>query len=64
MPPIPEAAFEAILSHMRNDKKNAGDRINFVLLKAPGTAEINASLTEQEIGEALLHLSLLAKNAN
>lgn len=64
MPPIQEDAFEEIQNHMKNDKKNAGDRINFVLLKSPGIAEINAVLSEKEIGEALLHLSLLAKNTN
>lgn len=64
MPPIQEDAFEEVQNHMKNDKKNAGDRINFVLLKSPGIAEINAVLSEKEIGEALLHLSLLAKNTN
>lgn len=64
MPPIPEEAFEEVMNHMKNDKKNAGNRINFVLLKSPGSAEINAELSEKEIGEALLHLSLLARNSN
>jgi 3-dehydroquinate synthase len=64
MPPIPEEAFEEVMNHMKNDKKNAGNSINFVLLKAPGSAEINAELSEKEIGEALLHLSLLARNSN
>jgi 3-dehydroquinate synthase len=64
MPPIPEEAFEEVMNHMKNDKKNARDRINFVLLKSPGRAEINAELSEKEIGEALLHLSLLARNSN
>lgn len=64
MLPIPEEAFEEVMNHMKNDKKNAGNSINFVLLKAPGSAEINAELSEKEIGEALLHLSLLARNSN
>ena len=64
MPPIPEEAFEEVMNHMKNDKKNAGNRINFVLLKSPGSAEINAELSEKEIGEALLHLSLLSRNSN
>ncbi|MBM3163880.1 MAG: 3-dehydroquinate synthase [Bacteroidetes bacterium] len=64
MPPIPENAFQEILSHMKQDKKNTGNHVNFVLLKEPGVAEIDAKLTEREIGEALLHLSLLAQNRN
>jgi len=64
MPPIPENAFQEILSHMKQDKKNTGNHVNFVLLKEPGIAEIDAKLTEREIGEALLHLSLLAQNRN
>lgn len=54
MPPIPEEAFEEVMNHMKNDKKNAGNSINFVLLKAPGSAEINAELSEKEIGGGLV----------
>lgn len=64
MPPIPEHAFQEIIELLRNDKKNAGDHIYFVLLQEIGSAEIDSKLTEREIGEALLHLTMLAKNAN
>ena len=61
---IPEGAVEQIIAFIKNDKKNEGKEMNFVLLEALGQTSINASLSENEIGESLLHLSLLAGHAN
>ena len=61
---IPENAYHEVINLLANDKKNEGNSINFVLLKAIGSAEINAQLSNKEVGEALLHLSLLAQHGN
>lgn len=64
MPNIPEEALKDIMEFLHNDKKNEGSGINFVLLISIGHAQINAQLTEKEVGESLLHLSMLAQNVN
>jgi 3-dehydroquinate synthase len=61
---IPEEAIETLIELMRNDKKNERNVLNFVLLKEIGTAQINAEILPSEVGEALLHLSLLAQHGN
>jgi 3-dehydroquinate synthase len=61
---IPENAYHEVINLLSNDKKNEGNSINFVLLKTIGSAEINAHLSNKEVGEALLHLSLLAQHGN
>ena len=61
---IPEQAIEELIELMRNDKKNERNALNFVLLEAVGKAQVNAEMTSSEVGEALLHLSLLAQHGN
>jgi 3-dehydroquinate synthase len=61
---IPEEAIETLIELMRNDKKNERNVLNFVLLKEIGTAQVNAEILPSEVGEALLHLSLLAQHGN
>jgi 3-dehydroquinate synthase len=61
---IPEEAIEELIELMRNDKKNERNALNFVLLEAVGKAQVNAEMTSSEVGEALLHLSLLAQHGN
>ena len=45
--------FEIMLSKMRSDKKNEHQQINFSLLSAIGKAEVNRSLTDNQILECL-----------
>ena len=61
---IPEEAIETLIELMRNDKKNERNALNFVLLNAIGSAQVNAEISPSEVGEALLHLSLLAQHGN
>jgi 3-dehydroquinate synthase len=61
---IPEEAIEELIELMRNDKKNERNALNFVLLESIGKAQVNAEMTSSEVGEALLHLSLLAQHGN
>jgi 3-dehydroquinate synthase len=61
---IPEEAIEELIELMRNDKKNERNTLNFVLLECIGKAQVNAEMTSSEVGEALLHLSLLAQHGN
>lgn len=61
---IPENAIEELIVLMKNDKKNERNSLNFVLLEAIGTAQVNAEMTSSEVGDALLHLSLLAQHGN
>ncbi len=61
---IPEEAVETLIELMRNDKKNERNVLNFVLLKEIGKAQVNAEILPSEVGEALLHLSLLAQHGN
>ena len=61
---IPEEAIETLIELMRNDKKNERNALNFVLLNAIGSAQVNAEILPSEVGEALLHLSLLAQHGN
>jgi 3-dehydroquinate synthase len=53
-----------VIARMKNDKKNNGKAINFVLLEKIGSAVININLKEKEIGEALFHLNLLGSALN
>lgn len=61
---IPENAFEAIIAFAYNDKKNEKNEMRFVLLEKIGSARIDAILSTSEMGNALLHLSLLAEAKN
>jgi 3-dehydroquinate synthase len=54
----------AVISLMYQDKKNESGKILGSLLDAIGSCKYDVSLTEQEIGESLFHLSLLAKPMN
>ena len=47
---------EAILKYMRQDKKNADEAINCVLLKEPGAPVIDIPVEENEIRDALLKI--------
>jgi 3-dehydroquinate synthase len=51
--PVPEAAFAALITYMRQDKKNEDTRINFSLLPAPGTVAVNQTAEPGVITEAL-----------
>ena len=48
---------EAILKYMRQDKKNANEAINCVLLKEPGAPVIDIPVEENEIRDALLKIN-------
>lgn len=61
---IPDDALLEVMEFLSNDKKNEGSSKSFVLLTSIGNAEINAHLSNKEVGEALLHLSLLAQLGN
>ena len=53
-----------IISFMYQDKKNHSGKILCSLLKGIGSAVYDIEIDEAEIGEALLHLNLLANNPN
>ena len=53
-----------IISFMYQDKKNHSGKILCSLLKGIGSAVYDIEINEAEIGEALLHLNLLANNPN
>ncbi len=51
--PVKKEAIPEFINLMRNDKKNAKGEIRFTLLSRIGSAEINKSCNEEEIGAAL-----------
>lgn len=59
-----EDCIQAIISLMYNDKKNEGGKIYSVLLEAIGKGVYHNEVSENEIREALLHISLLAQSLN
>lgn len=59
-----EECIQQIISLMYNDKKNEGGKIFCVLLQAIGKGSYHNELSEKEIREALLHISLLAESLN
>ena len=59
-----EECIQAIISLMYNDKKNEGGKIFCVLLQAIGKGSYHNELSEKEIREALLHISLLSESLN
>ena len=56
--------FFVIISLMYNDKKNEGGKIFSVLLESIGKGNYHNELSEKDIREALLHISLLAESLN
>ena len=59
-----EECIQEIISLMYNDKKNEGGKIFCVLLQAIGKGSYHNELSEKEIREALLHISLLSESLN
>ena len=55
---------KAIIKLMYNDKKNESGKIFSVLLNGLGEASYHNELSENEIGEALLHISMLSDTLN
>jgi len=55
---------KAIIQLMYNDKKNESGKIFSVLLDGIGKASYHNELSENEIGEALLHISMLSDALN
>ncbi len=53
-----------VISFMHQDKKNESGKILCSLLNGIGNCDYNIPISEKESGEALFHLSLLAKRAN
>jgi 3-dehydroquinate synthetase len=49
-----------VISLMYQDKKNIAGQIRSCLLEGIGTCSFDHHLTEEEIGESLFHLTLLA----
>lgn len=45
--------LDRLIPHMKNDKKNISDQINFTMLKAPGEALIDQTASESEILQAI-----------
>ena len=50
----------AIIQLIHNDKKNESGKIYSVLLQGIGSSSYHNELTEKELGEALLHISMLS----
>ena len=61
---LTDEEIKDVIEIMKNDKKNNGSAINFVLLDKIGEAVININLKQKEIGEALFHLNLLGSALN
>jgi 3-dehydroquinate synthase len=61
---LTDEEIKDVLEIMKNDKKNNGSAINFVLLDKIGEAVININLKQKEIGEALFHLNVLGSALN
>lgn len=61
---IPEHGMEDIVSIISNDKKNSKGKISCVLLEKIGQVKIDCVIDKNDIGSALLHLSLLAQSNN
>ena len=59
-----EECIQEIISLMYNDKKNEGGKIFCVLLQTIGKGSYHNQLSEKEIREALLHISLLSESLN
>ena len=59
-----EECIQQIIRLMYNDKKNEGGKIFCVLLQAIGKGSYHNELSEKEIRDALLHISLLAESLN
>lgn len=59
-----DECIQEIISIMYNDKKNEGGKIFSVLLESIGKGIYHNELSENEIREALLHISLLAESLN
>lgn len=55
---------KAIIQLMYNDKKNESGKIFSVLLDGIGKATYHNEISEKEIGEALLHISMLSEILN
>jgi 3-dehydroquinate synthase len=53
-----------VISFMYQDKKNESGKILCSLLNGIGKCDYNIPISEKESGDALFHLSLLAKRAN
>ena len=56
--------IQKIIGIMYNDKKNESGKIFSVLLESIGKGRYHNELSEKEIREALLHISLLAESLN
>ena len=55
---------KAIIQLMYNDKKNESGKIFSVLLDGIGKASYHNEISEKEIGDALLHISMLSDTLN
>ena len=53
----PNVSIEKALEHTRRDKKFRGGAIRFVLLSAPGSPLLSADVTQQDLEEAMQHLT-------
>lgn len=59
-----DECIQGIISLMYNDKKNEGGKIFSVLLEGIGKGSYHNELSEKEIREALMHISLLSESLN
>jgi len=57
---LADADTKAIIELMHNDKKNEAGKIYCVLLQGIGLSSYHNELSENQIGEALLHISMLS----
>ncbi len=55
--PITETIMPELVKSMKNDKKNSFGKINFTMLKEPGTSFINQDIAEQSIIKAILEVN-------
>ncbi|MCO4292344.1 3-dehydroquinate synthase [Solitalea sp. MAHUQ-68] len=58
---VNENSFDELISYMKNDKKNEADQINFTLLKAIGSSEINYTCSAEEILNSIRFYNNLIK---
>lgn len=56
--------IKEIISLMYNDKKNESGKIHSVLIAGIGAASFHNELSENEIGAALMHVSMLSNTPN
>ncbi|POY35427.1 3-dehydroquinate synthase [Solitalea longa] len=58
---VNEESFDDLIAYMKNDKKNEDDKINFTLLNAIGSSEINFSCSQEEILNSIIFYTNLIK---